>query len=135
MGLMLSVYLHLLKEIQQQARLTLIFVTHDFGIVAQMCDWVAVMYAGNIVEMATTRELFNYPLHPYTSALMESVPKVEMKVAKLVSIEGQPPLYSLPAGCSFAPRCNLREERCRSSPPEVKVRMDHRVRCWKYAQG
>ena len=84
----------------------LIFITHDFGIVAKVCDRVAVMYAGKIVEQGSVRDIFNNPSHPYTEALLESVPKMEEDVERLFSIEGQPPpLYNLPVGCSFADRC------------------------------
>lgn len=128
-------YLRLLRELQEDTRLTMIFITHDFGIVARMCQEVAVMYAGKIVEMADVRELFNNPMHPYTAALMKSVPKVEEKVEKLFSIEGQiPPLHLLPPGCAFAPRCLSSMNKCRLEeyPPEVKVADGHIVSCWKY---
>src|SRR6185436_8215248 len=98
-------YLDLLKDIQQETGVALIFVTHNLGIVAKMCDRVAVMYAGKIVEQAPVRELFDDPKHPYTRALLGSVPKLGSK-EPLVSIPGQPPnLASLPPGCSFQPRC------------------------------
>ncbi|MDD5038706.1 MAG: ABC transporter ATP-binding protein, partial [Dehalococcoidales bacterium] len=99
-------FMRLLKEVQQQLGVAMIMITHDFGIVARVCDKVAVMYAGKIVESAGIRELFNNPTHPYTIALMNSLPKIEVKVPKLYSIEGQPPdLRNMPAGCAFAPRC------------------------------
>lgn len=128
-------YLRLLKEIQQQANVALIFITHDFGIVAKMCDRVAVMYAGRIVESADVRELFNNPFHPYTIALMKSLPKLETRVEKLFSIEGQPPsLIDLPQGCSFAPRCAEAKEICRRDfPMPVPVRDGHYVTCWQRA--
>lgn len=126
-------YLHLLKEIQQRRGLALIFITHDFGIVAQMCDRVAVMYAGKIVEKAAVKDLFDNPLHPYTAALMSCVPKLEMKEGKLPSLEGQPPpLYNLPAGCSFAPRCAFAHAKCEEQPSSVEVREGHWVSCWRY---
>ena len=126
-------YLRLLREIQEQAGLTLIFITHDFGIVARMCQRAAVMYAGKIVETADVRELFNHPAHPYTQALLKSVPKVEEKVERLVSIEGQPPpLHNLPPGCPFAPRCPYSKEACRSEyPPAVQINdKEHSANCW-----
>ena len=99
-------YLKLLKDIQKESDLSIIFITHDFGIVAKMCDRVAVMYAGKIVEMGSVRDIFNNPSHPYTEALLASVPKMEEDVERLYSIEGQPPtLHDLPEGCPFAPRC------------------------------
>jgi oligopeptide/dipeptide ABC transporter ATP-binding protein len=129
-------YLRLLRELQEQFRLTMIFVTHDFGIVARMCRRVAVMYAGRILETADVRELFNRPLHPYTELLMKSVPKVEERVERLAGIEGQPPsLHDLPAGCTFAPRCPFVEDRCRlgEHPSAVEVTEGHLVSCWKYS--
>lgn len=125
-------FLRLLKEIQQQSNLAMIIVTHDFGIVARACDRVAVMYAGKIVESADTRELFNNPSHPYTIALMNSLPKMEVKVDRLYSIEGQPPeLHSLPPGCSFAPRCSEVKEVCKQEyPAESVVKEGHSVSCW-----
>ena len=127
-------YLKLLGDLQEQTGLSLIFITHDFGIVARMCQRAAVMYAGKIVETADVRELFNHPSHPYTQALMKSVPKVEEKVEMLVSIEGQPPpLHNLPPGCIFAPRCPDTGDRCRSEyPPTVEIDREHAVSCWNF---
>jgi len=125
-------FLSLLKEIQQKVNLSMIVVTHDFGIVARICDRVAVMYAGKIVESAETRELFNNPAHPYTVALLNSLPKMEEKVDKLYSIEGQPPeLHALPPGCSFAPRCPQVKEIClRDFPSQKEITLDHYASCW-----
>ncbi len=130
-------YLRLLKGLQEEMGLALIFITHDFGIVAKMCDRVAVMYAGRIVESAEVRTLFNNPRHPYTVALLNSVPRLETKIERLSSIEGQPPsLDDLPPGCPFAPRCPHARERCRQEyPPEVAVADGHRVSCWMPAEG
>jgi oligopeptide/dipeptide ABC transporter ATP-binding protein len=128
-------YLNLLKSIQHRERLAMLFVTHDFGIVAKMCDHVAVMYAGRIVEKAEVRTVFDHPTHPYTKALMASVPKVEQAVTRLYSIGGQPPaLLNLPPGCSFLPRCNEKTSRCSSEefPPEIELPGNHFVRCWQY---
>ncbi len=129
-------YLRLLKDLQKEMGLALIFITHDFGIVAKMCDRVAVMYAGRIVEHAGVRELFNHPRHPYTVALLNSVPRLERRVERLASIEGQPPpLYDLPEGCPFAPRCAHAREVCgREYPPAVAVTDGHRASCWKVAE-
>lgn len=125
-------FLRLLKEIQQQSNLSMIIVTHDFGIVARACDRVAVMYAGKIVESAGTMDLFNNPSHPYTVALMHSLPKMGVRQDKLFSIDGQPPdLRTLGAGCSFAPRCTDVKEICRQEyPPQVIVGEGHAVNCW-----
>ncbi len=126
-------YLKLLKDLQQQQNLALIFITHDFGVVAKMCDRVAVMYAGKIVEMGDVREIFNAPSHPYTEALLASVPKLEEDVDRLFAIEGQPPaLHDLPPGCSFADRCPYVMDRCREEYPDVfQVSETHRAACWR----
>ena len=113
-------YLRLLKDLQQETGVAIIFITHDFGIVAHMCDRVAVMYAGRIVEQGDVRQIFNNPSHPYTEALINSVPKMEEKMDRLYSIPGQPPaLWDLPQGCSFAPRCPYVHDRCHEGYPEV----------------
>ena len=124
-------YLRLLKDIQAETGLAIIFITHDFGIVARMCDRVAVMYAGRIVESAEVRDLFNKPNHPYTQALMASVPQME-RTDKLFSIEGQPPaLYALPPGCRFADRCAHAKEKCRAEyPARFLVEEAHTADCW-----
>ncbi len=128
-------YLKLLKELQRESNLGLIFITHDFGIVAKMCDKVAVMYAGKIVEQGSVRDIFNHPSHPYTEALLASVPKLEEDVDRLYSIEGQPPaLHDLPPGCPFAPRCPYVMEQCREEYPSVfQVNETHSAACWKLA--
>jgi oligopeptide/dipeptide ABC transporter ATP-binding protein len=124
-------YLRLLKEIQAETGLGIIFITHDFGIVARMCDRVAVMYAGRIVEDADVRDLFNNPTHPYTQALMAAVPQME-RTDRLFAIEGQPPaLFDLPVGCRFAPRCMHVHDRCLSGYPDsFPVSGGHRASCW-----
>jgi len=126
-------YLALLKEIQARTRLAMLFITHDFGIVARMCDRVAVMYAGRIVESGTMRALFRAPRHPYTEALMASVPRMEGVVTRLPSIEGQPPpLHDVPAGCRFAERCAYVDDRCRREyPPTIPVGPAHEAACWR----
>ena len=124
-------YLRLLKEIQAETGLGIIFITHDFGIVARMCDRVAVMYAGRVVEDAQVRDLFNRPQHPYTQTLMASVPQME-RTERLFAIEGQPPaLYALPDGCRFADRCQHTRDRCRAEyPPTTQVAASHTANCW-----
>jgi oligopeptide/dipeptide ABC transporter ATP-binding protein len=126
-------YLRLLKDLQQETGLAIIFITHDFGIVARMCDRVAVMYAGKIVELADVRDLFNHPSHPYTEALMKSVPNVDDDVDYLYSIEGQPPaLDKLPEGCTFAARCPYAFDRCLNEyPTEIMVAKTHSAACWR----
>jgi len=124
-------YLRLLKDIQRETNLALVFVTHDLGIVAKLCDRVAVMYAGRIVESGATREIFDRPRHPYTAGLLSCLPRFRHGRAPLVAIEGQPPdLAHTPAGCAFAPRCPIAESRCEESrPPLVAVERDHLVAC------
>src|SRR5712692_1810166 len=124
-------YLDLLKDLQQETGVAVIFVTHNLGIVARMCDKLAVMYAGKIVEAGSVRELFNAPQHPYTKALIGSMPKLGSK-EKLLAIPGQPPdLATLPTGCAFHPRCPEALGHCASEePPEVQIRGSWSARCW-----
>jgi oligopeptide/dipeptide ABC transporter ATP-binding protein len=126
-------YLRLLKRVQAETGVSIIFITHDMGVVAKMCDRAVVMYAGRIVEHGTVRELFNSPTHPYTQALLASVPKIDQKVERLYSIEGQPPaLFDLPEGCRFAPRCQYADDRCRAEyPPTYTSPTGHDVTCWR----
>jgi len=126
-------YLRLLKEIQGRTRLAMLFITHDFGIVARMCDRVAVMYAGRIVESGPIRAIFRAPSHPYTAALLASVPRMEARTERLPSIEGQPPsLHAMPAGCRFAARCRYAEGRCHDEyPPAFPVGPTHEASCWR----
>ena len=125
-------YLRLLNELQEETGASIIFVTHDFGIVAKMCHKVAVMYAGKIVEAGPVREIFNEPSHPYTQALLSSVPKMEEKVDRLHSIRGQPPsLLDLPEGCTFAPRCPHAMDVCwKEYPTAATVGREHTANCW-----
>ena len=124
-------YLRLLKDIQQETGLALVFVTHDLGIVAKLCDRVAVMYAGRIVETGTTREIFNRPRHPYTIGLLNCLPTLRRGRQPLTAIDGQPPdLAHTPPGCAFAPRCPLAEPRCEEArPPLSAVAPEHLVAC------
>ena len=126
-------YLRLLKDIQAETGAAIIFITHDFGIVARMCDRVAVMYAGKIVEIADVDDLFYRPQHPYTQALLGSVPDLEEDVEWLTSIDGQPPqLDNMPVGCSFQPRCEYAFDKCEEEyPPEYLVGNKHIARCWR----
>ena len=126
-------YLRLLKEIQAETGLSIIFITHDFGVVARMCDRVAVMYAGRIIESGSVRDIFNQPCHPYTKALIASVPKMEEKIDRLPSIDGHPPLLSdLPTGCRFEPRCSSAREKCRNTyPPQFSIKDGHTADCWE----
>ena len=124
-------YLDLLKEVQRSTGVAVILVTHDFGIVAANADRVAVMYAGKIVEMGSTLQVFDHPAHPYTQALLRCLPRAELK-GQLVEIGGQPPdLAQLPPGCPFAPRCPKRQPICGETyPPGVSVEDGHVAQCW-----
>ena len=124
-------YLELLKDVQEQTGVALIFITHDMGIVARMCDRVAVMYAGRVVETGATRDVFRNPSHPYTIALLKCLPRLE-GVDHLESIEGQPPdARAMPTGCRFAPRCPKAQDTCRESYPETQgISQGHEVACF-----
>jgi oligopeptide/dipeptide ABC transporter ATP-binding protein len=128
-------YLSVLKEVQRQTGVALLFITHNLGIVAKMCDRVAVMYAGRIVEQGSVRRLFREPRHPYTQALLSSIPKIGSR-EPLYAIPGTPPdLADLPGGCAFHPRCPHAWDRCRAEAPaetpvEAPLAPDHLARCW-----
>jgi oligopeptide transport system ATP-binding protein len=125
-------YLELLKDVQRSTGIAVILVTHDFGIVATNADRVAVMYAGRIVEIGSTLDVFDNPAHPYTRALLRCLPDVELRHRRLVEIGGQPPdLAQLPPGCPFAPRCPERQPRCEQEyPPAVALTEGHVAHCW-----
>jgi oligopeptide/dipeptide ABC transporter ATP-binding protein len=125
-------YLDMLRQLQRASALGVIFITHDFGIVASMCDHVAVMYAGRFVEVGSVHAIFERPAHPYTRALLSSVPTLDGEFERLASIPGQPPsLHDLPAGCPFAPRCPLVTGVCWDEPPPtIQVAENHQSDCW-----
>jgi len=125
-------YLNLLRELQRAHGLALIFITHNLGIVAKMCDQLAVMYAGRVVESGPVSRIFNAPAHPYTEALLSSIPRIGDSDQRLTAIEGQPPdLAALPPGCAFAPRCVKAFDRCRAeAPPEFAPGERRIARCW-----
>jgi oligopeptide/dipeptide ABC transporter ATP-binding protein len=130
--------LDLMRRLQQETGTAIILITHDLGVVAEMCDRVAVMYAGEIIEQTDTRTLFQNPLHPYTKGLIGSVPILGQTKHELSVIPGiVPNLIDLPAGCRFAPRCGARTEYnvtpATETHPELRpVQGDHSVRCWLY---
>lgn len=123
--------LDLMREIKVKRNAGIILITHDLGVVAEMCDRVAVMYAGKVVEYTDVRTLFKSPGHPYTIGLLNSIPKIEEEKERLIPIEGQPPnLVHLPKGCSFAPRCAEVQSVCHSKEPGLtKIKDGQFVRC------
>jgi oligopeptide/dipeptide ABC transporter ATP-binding protein len=125
-------YLNLLRDLQRQYGLALIFITHNLGIVAKMCDQIAVMYAGRMVEKGPVMQIFNAPAHPYTKALLSSIPRMTDNRERLTAIEGQPPdLSALAPGCAFAPRCAMVMDKCRvDTPPEFALGAGRVARCW-----
>lgn len=128
--------LRLLHDVRRDLNLGMILVTHDLSVVARVCDVVAVMYAGRIVELAPLVEIFDRPRHPYTRALMRALPRLGQRAERLYSIDGQPPdTRRLGPGCPFAVRCPDVMERCHSEfPPERLVGEGHRVSCWAAAE-
>jgi len=128
--------LDLMRDLQRDFGTAIVLITHDLGVVAEMADHVAVMYAGEVVEFADVRTLFRAPKHPYTQALLRSVPNMDATTEMLEVIDGRvPQLWQLPRGCRFAPRCKVRREadepRCTQDTPElVTVGDNHSCRCW-----
>jgi peptide/nickel transport system ATP-binding protein len=126
--------LKLLRELKTQIDASILLITHDLAVVAEICDRVAVMYAGNIVEVAEVNELFKNPLHPYTQGLLAAIPRPDAVRGELSSIKGSVPnLIYPPSGCRFHPRCPSAFERCPlSKPPLVEARAGHFVECFLY---
>ena len=126
--------LDLLKELQEKLHMSIKFITHDLGVIAEMADEVAVMYAGEIVEKAKTRELFDDPKHPYTVGLMDSIPDINQEVERLTTLEGLvPSLYDMPKGCHFAPRCKYACPECEEKHVELTdLEGGRQVRCRRY---
>jgi len=130
-------FLNLLKEIQQKNNMALILVSHDLSILAGICDRVAIMYAGRIVESGLVKRVYENPGHPYTQALMQAIPKLGQKKSRLFQIEGEPPnMARLPTGCYFHPRCYRVMDICRIEyPPMLEMGADDCVACWLMKQG
>ncbi len=123
--------LDLLRELQAETGMSVILITHDLGVVAEMADEIAVMYAGKVVERATAEDLFASPQHPYTLGLLGSVPRLDEDRDRLLAIEGAvPPPFALPQGCRFHPRCPFAIDACtRAQPPLEEVAPGHRAAC------
>lgn len=126
--------LDLLKSLQEKLNMSIIMITHDLGVIAEMADEVVVMYAGDIVEKAKTRDLFDAPKHPYTIGLMDSIPDVDENMERLRTLEGLvPSLYDMPKGCRFAPRCRYACPECEKERIKLTELEDGRqVRCRRY---
>ena len=127
--------LSLLKKIKNDTQMSILLITHDLGVVAEVAERVMVMYAGEIVESGLVKDLFRSPLHPYTIGLMESIPTLEstqQKLSKLKEISGTvPSLSQVPFGCPFHPRCSSAETRCKTDKPKLKkISQAHSVSCW-----
>ena len=130
--------LNLIVELNEKLGMSVLFITHDMGAVAQLCHSVRVMYLGQIVEEALTEELFNNPLHPYTDGLLACIPTMEVnRNEALPVISGNvPALSAIPEGCHFCTRCPYANDKCRSEePPLVAVSENHKVKCWKYVEN
>lgn len=127
--------LNLMKDLKEKTDTAIMLITHDLGVIAEMCDRVIVMYAGEIVEETDVDTLFNNPKHPYTIGLLESIPKLGEKRDRLRSIPGQVPLAgTITKGCRFADRCNKAIPLCREEDPELlEVSKGHSCRCWLHA--
>ena len=128
-----SQVLNLLRDLQRRLGLAYIFISHDLAVVKHIADRVAVMYAGELVELSPVEALFERPEHPYTVGLLASIPRLDRVAERLAAIDGVlPDMRAPPAGCRFAPRCPFADEICRSAPPPV-VRVDERrwSRCFK----
>jgi oligopeptide/dipeptide ABC transporter ATP-binding protein len=124
--------IEIIKELRDRLGTAVIWITHDLGVVASLADRVVVMYGGQIVEEAPVSQVYGTPKHPYTMALLKSVPRLDQKGANLAAIKGQPPsLSSPPSSCEFAPRCEFAYSRCLEENPMLKpITESHRVACW-----
>jgi peptide/nickel transport system ATP-binding protein/oligopeptide transport system ATP-binding protein len=129
--------LELIRNLQKTIGMTVLYITHDLGVVAELCQRVIVMYGGRIMEKADVFELFNKPMHPYTRGLMQAMPKIDENKERLYNIEGTVPHFSeMPSGCPFCTRCPEHAEKCRNERPEaVDVGNNHFVSCFRVKQG
>ena len=123
--------LKLIHDMQKEKDMSVLLITHDMGIVAENCDRVAVMYAGQILEIADVKTIFGNPAHPYTIGLLKAIPKLDEKVDRLYNIRGMVPRFNeLPNGCTFGPRCDFCDKKCEEEAPQlVNMGDGHLVRC------
>lgn len=125
--------IELLKELKEKINMSIIFITHDLGVISEICDKVAVMYAGNIIERGSIDDIFYNPKHPYTLGLLKSIPKINAdEHERLIPIEGNPvDLINPPKGCAFAPRCDSCMNICmEQAPPVYSIENQHEASCW-----
>ena len=129
--------LELLRSLRDELHMSIIIITHDMGVIAEIAERVIVMYTGKIVEEADTGSLFKHASHPYTQGLLQSIPRIEAERHRtLATIEGKVPnLFELPEGCHFRPRCPYAMDACHLEPSRLPVRQGHHVSCWKYADS
>ena len=124
--------LHLMRRLREESDAAIVLITHDLGVVAEVCDEVVVMYAGQVVERAPVRALFRFPQHPYTVGLLGALPRLERRRPRLSAIEGAVPnMAAPPQGCRFQARCPFRIPRCADMPPLAEVAGGHLSRCWR----
>jgi len=129
-------FLDLLNDLKEEFNLTILLITHNMGIVAELADRVAVMYAGTIVEEGDVYDLFKNPLHPYTRGLLASIPNIKIEQTRLYTMSGSPPnLIDPPTGCSFHPRCPEAMDICRQKEPRGITSDGRRVECFLYGEG
>ena len=127
--------MELLADLQRESRMGLILITHDLGVVADVADTIAVMYAGRVMERADVREIYANPAHPYTKGLLESIPRVDLKGQDLSAIRGLPPnLTRIPPGCEFNPRCPYARERCVEERPALREVLPGRLSACHFAE-
>ena len=125
--------LDLIRDLNENLGTSVVFITHDLGVVSELCDTVIVMYTGHIVEQAPVKELFEDPKHPYTKGLLHAIPRITKERDPLETIEGMVPNPTEHIeGCSFSPRCPYATEQCRKAEPPMKTIDGHLVRCWQY---
>ena len=128
--------LDLMKKVKQERDMSIILITHDLGVVAEMCDRVLVMYAGKVVEDTDVRTLFKQPKHPYTIGLINSMPSMTIGQERLQAIKGNVPMFNeMPKGCRFAPRCPHKFDKCEEDPGLLEVSGQQKARCWLVKEG
>lgn len=129
--------LELMGKLKEEYNTAILMITHNMGVVAEVCDRVIVMYAGYVVEMAEVNELFDNPSHPYTQGLLKCIPNIDEDREVLDTIEGTvPPPYAMPKGCRFAPRCPYATPECEANKPELyDIGGGHTCRCFRYKEG